>query len=182
VRHRTWLALPLLAATCAATTACAGRTESPRVASAAGADAGVETTASSGPTDPMTAMRAWAQCMRDHGMDVPDPDPIEGKLIGLNPPGDKGSAARQAFEEAEEACRPLDTFSEATEPMTSEELAAWRAYAQCMRDRGVRISDPDPAGWPPLPEKADIRSGLAARAMHACLAQLEAAREAGRDR
>jgi hypothetical protein len=131
----------------------------------------------------MAAMRAWAKCMRDQGMDVPDPDPIEGKFIGLSPPGSKDSPERQAFERAEEACRSLDTFSEVAEPMTEEQLAAWRAYAQCMRDQGVRMNDPDPAtGYPPLPDRQDIRSGLADRAMQACLVELDTARHAGKQR
>ena len=90
--------------------ACSGGPAAPSgVASLTEGDASPD--ASTGPAasvDPETAMLAFAACMREHGIDMPDPvfegggamiaRPIDGEAI------DPGSAEYQA---AEEACHDL---------------------------------------------------------------------------
>jgi len=64
---------------------------------------GVVTTAGSGsPTEFEDALLAYAQCMRSHGVDIPDPDlSSDGGVIDL------GTQDGEEFEAADEECRPL---------------------------------------------------------------------------
>jgi hypothetical protein len=128
------------------------------VASARGAPtAGTAGTAGTPTTDTESeqgdGLRAWAACMREAGADVPDPDP-DGKLTGWEPP-DKGSPEAQLYEQAEQTCGLIDSVSgEPPEPLTTSEVEQWRDWAQCMRDNGVDIEDPDPTrAVPPEPNR-----------------------------
>jgi hypothetical protein len=87
----------------------------------------------------------FAECMREHGVDVPDPQPGGGIQLG----GPSGSAdvrpSDPAFQDAFEACEDeLGDFGPAElSPEEREELeeSALR-FAQCMRDHGVDVPDP----------------------------------------
>jgi hypothetical protein len=86
------------------------------------------------------AMLAYAQCMRDEGVDMPDPKPGE-RGIQLRAPG--GSEAK--VRAADEACR--EHLEKIDPPDISEEdQAEFResalAHAQCMRDHGIDMPDP----------------------------------------
>jgi hypothetical protein len=85
--------------------------------------------------------RAWAQCMRDNGIPVPDPDPVTGQLPGF----DKGSQDRDKFTRATAACAALEPVSEVDHsPLTASELAQMREWTACMRQHQVPVPDPDP--------------------------------------
>ncbi|GAA1006450.1 hypothetical protein Aple_031410 [Acrocarpospora pleiomorpha] len=84
--------------------------------------------------------RAFAQCMRNNGVDMPDPGP-NGAFDGLL----KSDAARQPkFQQALEACRSLAPVGD-IDPKDPEVQEAMRQFAQCMRANGVDMPDPDPA-------------------------------------
>lgn len=170
--------LSVAAATLAAVVGCGDPKAAPSIATAVSSGAAPGPTATA-TVDPEQAQRRWAQCMREQGVDMPDPDPNEGKIIGFEWPS-KGTAEADRMETAQRACRSFDTFSEATKPMSAEELTAWRAYARCMRNNGVEMSDPDPAGWPPMPDRDTMRNqrALLERAEKACQDLLQAARKA----
>ena len=92
------------------------------------------------------AMVAFAECMRDEGIDVPDPGEGGGLVVG----GGHGGLdpADPEFQEAEEECRPILDEAEASMPKPSdEEIAEMRdsmlAFAECMRDHGVDFPDPE---------------------------------------
>lgn len=92
---------------------------------------------------------AHAQCMRDHGIDWPDPVLAEGEWqIRPGPGVDPDSAS---FIEAEAACARLrreaepdeaDVLNPADRAELEDEMEAMLAFATCMRDHGVEFPDP----------------------------------------
>jgi hypothetical protein len=84
--------------------------------------------------------RKFAQCMRDHGVDMPDPDPNGGgglRKLSRNTNPDTLSKAL-------DACRSVapQALQNPDDPKVQE---AFRKFAKCMRDHGVDVPDPDPA-------------------------------------
>jgi len=65
--------------------------------------AGIVTTAGSGtPVELEDSLLAYAQCMRSHGVDMPDPDlSSNGGIIDL------GARDGEEFEAADKECRPI---------------------------------------------------------------------------
>lgn len=121
--------------------ACTTSTGSDGVASANGGS-NAPTTSKSAQGSEAEQNQKFAQCMRDNGVDVPDPGP-DGKF------GDWGSSgidrSSPAFQKAMEACQdelPGGGDPNAIDPKTLDEL---RLYTQCLRDNGINVSDPDPA-------------------------------------
>jgi hypothetical protein len=84
----------------------------------------------------------FAQCMREHGVDVPDPAAGQGGGIRL-PAG----ADPKKVQDAQQQCKQyLPNGGEPTkaDPQQAEQL---RKFAQCMRDHGVtNFPDPDENG------------------------------------
>jgi hypothetical protein len=82
---------------------------------------------------------AFTRCMRQHGIDMPDPNPdIQWGQLNEEPEWDGAFAA----------CRdllPRDPEQEAARP-SAEELEQLRAFAGCMREHDIELSDPDPNG------------------------------------
>jgi hypothetical protein len=94
------------------------------------------------------AMLEFTECMREHGVDMPDPDTGGGggPVIMRR---EAGSAAdEEAFEEAQEECGSImeDAFGDRPQRDPEEEAEMQDnalAYAQCMRDHGIDFPDPD---------------------------------------
>ncbi|WP_431894481.1 hypothetical protein [Nonomuraea sp. bgisy101] len=85
---------------------------------------------------------AFAQCMREHGVDIPDPQD-NGRVEIRLPQGVDPQKAQAATEQCK---RHLPNGGEAAkaDPQAVEQQ---RAFAQCMRDNGVeRFPDPDASG------------------------------------
>lgn len=85
----------------------------------------------------------FAECMREHGVDMPDPG--TGDEGGLTIQASPGDYSPEEFEEADEACRHhLEGAFEDADPERMQEFQD-RAleFAQCMRDNGVE-DHPDP--------------------------------------
>jgi hypothetical protein len=82
-------------------------------------------------------MRRFAQCMREHGVDMPDPDPNGGNVKVMT---SAGSGQGQAAIQACQAYLPSSVLS-TPDPHQLEQL---RQFAQCMREHGVDMPDPDP--------------------------------------
>ncbi|MGN9787200.1 hypothetical protein ACTMTF_37660 [Nonomuraea sp. ZG12] len=80
----------------------------------------------------------WAQCMRENGVDVPDPKPGQGVRMTMGP-GSEG-----AMDKAREACKEWQPSGGdgAGNPQNGERM---RTLAKCMRDNGVE-EFPDPEG------------------------------------
>ncbi|GEK19776.1 hypothetical protein CXY01_02960 [Cellulomonas xylanilytica] len=84
-------------------------------------------------------MLAWAQCMRDHGVDVPDPQDGHYRL------GDAEGVTPGQAEAADDACEPWQRMAESgagSTPLTAEQKQSFLDHAQCMRDRGWDMPDP----------------------------------------
>ncbi|GAA0965461.1 hypothetical protein GCM10009555_005020 [Acrocarpospora macrocephala] len=127
--HRTGLAVGLLIGLLAG---CGQSPANTGVASLKdGATPGASASASAS-ADP----RAFAQCMRDNGVDMPDPGP-DGTFGEL--PKTTGNV-----EKALQACRSLAPAGD-IDPTDPEVQEALRQFAGCMRANGVDMPDPDPA-------------------------------------
>jgi len=152
--------------------------------------------ANGGPPEPsvtrdlLAEMRRWAQCMRDHGVDMPDPyrDPQSGKLtFNYEGPG-KGEPGADVHLAAQEACleyeQAYQDFGEPV-PLTEEQLRLFREWAQCMRDHGADQPDPGPYGFEEVepsgrdPRAEDPQAAVRAQAESACLDKFLEARMAG---
>ncbi|BEL07718.1 hypothetical protein Q0Z83_059090 [Actinoplanes sichuanensis] len=91
--------------------------------------------------DPDARNLKFAECLREQGLDVPDPEPGKGMTLKFGPGSDQ-----QKVQAAMEACREWApagmTGGAAPDPSRD---ATMRGYAQCMRDNGVEAF-PDPEG------------------------------------
>jgi hypothetical protein len=84
----------------------------------------------------------FAQCMREHGVDMPDPSPGEGGIRLAAPPSGTDQAA---FRRAEEACRKhLEKVRppELSEEQQREFREQALKHARCMREHGIDMPDP----------------------------------------
>ena len=89
-------------------------------------------------------MLAFARCMREHGVEVPDP----GSGQGMIRVGGEDGLDPEEFQAANEACREhLDgVVSEEGPRLTPEQRDAMLAFARCMRENGVDMPDPNDDG------------------------------------
>jgi hypothetical protein len=142
--------------TIALAAACTAQAAAPSVASLEDPDASTDPNASaspSAPTDPQDAFLAFAQCMRDHGIDMPDPEVSDeggGKFsVGFSAGGPGGGADQAKFKAANEACQPLleNAIGEEGRPeLTPEQEQAMLDFARCMREHGIDMPDPGENG------------------------------------
>ncbi|WP_173078066.1 hypothetical protein [Phytohabitans rumicis] len=120
---------------------CGGTDTDDGIATASNNQASPTTSASASASDGDQG-RKFAQCMRDNGVpDFPDPGP-DGNFQGSGAMRDmfENDAARKALE----ACRdlaPNGGEQRELDPAQQEQLRQW---AQCMRDNGIDVQDPDP--------------------------------------
>lgn len=158
---------------------CTKPSSSSDVASLAGGEGATATTAAKPKTkeDAQDAMRQFAKCMREHGIDMPDPqDDGDGKVIfggpaGGNPP-DKAK-----MEAANKACEPLmkDAVRNGGPKPDPAEEAKMREdalqFAKCMREHGVDMPDPkfdDGGGGVQIEVKGDPDNPAFQDAQKAC--------------
>jgi hypothetical protein len=97
------------------------------------------------------AMLEYAQCMRDHGIDMPDPTfddgrvTIQGKGPGAGSTGGAGGE-EDAFAAADEACHSIIEDVAPEISLSPEEQAELQdkmlAMAECMRAKGHDMPDP----------------------------------------
>jgi hypothetical protein len=151
---RTIRLLLLSLAAMALLAACTGATAAPSVASLDDPAASGDPSASpSAPTDPQEAFLAFAECMREHGIDMPDPqvsDEGGGKFsVGFSAGDRVGSPDDEEFKAANEACQPLleNAIGEGGRPeLSPEEEEAMLDFARCMREHGIDMPDPGQGG------------------------------------
>lgn len=88
---------------------------------------------------PTSDGRQYAQCMREHGVDMPDPDP-NGQI------GDLGKIDRDsaAFKTAADACKQFLPYGGDLSKMDPKTLDQLRGFTQCLREHGMDVPDPDP--------------------------------------
>ncbi len=87
------------------------------------------------------AMLAYTKCMREQGIDMPDPQPGQRGIRLTAPEG----VTPEEMEKAEGTCHEhLDELEgpELTEEQQKEFQEAALAHARCMREHGIDIPDP----------------------------------------
>jgi hypothetical protein len=151
VRRRTWAAAAL--AIVAVSAGC-GSSGGNHTASTAG-------TAGSGATGTST-IRAkavkFAECMRNNGVSAfPDPDASGALTIDEVANGSSLNTSSAVFKSALSACKDLEPAGFTGNQRSPQEQKAALAFAQCIRDNGVR-DFPDPSKTDPLVDTNRIPS------------------------
>jgi hypothetical protein len=97
-------------------------------------------------------MRQFAKCMRDNGINMPDPQVDSKGNVSMKIEGPKAGAGGNPdqldgkMKAAEAKCKHLQPNGGKPKKLNPEELAKMRALAKCMREHGVNMPDPDPNG------------------------------------
>jgi hypothetical protein len=102
--------------------------------------------------NPEDAMLEFARCMRENGVDMPDPDTSGGPGVvtfragGAASAGTKIDADGGTFQKAHEACKdlmgdvgPMNMTPEQQQEMQDQALA----FSRCMREHGIDMPDPN---------------------------------------
>ncbi|MGI5202036.1 hypothetical protein ACQEU6_10705 [Spirillospora sp. CA-108201] len=95
-------------------------------------------------------MRDFAKCMRANGVDMPDPKNGRIEIRASAKPGEAGKGGPgddAGVQAAQKKCAHLMPNGGKPPKPKPEELAKMRAFAKCMRDKGVSaFPDPEPDG------------------------------------
>ncbi|MEV7226216.1 hypothetical protein AB0M79_04200 [Polymorphospora sp. NPDC051019] len=83
---------------------------------------------------------AFARCMRENGVDMPDPEPPKEGAVAAGRPIDSNSPE---FTGALEACRSLLPNGGQPRPLSPEQRQKQLEFAKCMRENGIE-DYPDP--------------------------------------
>jgi len=126
-----------------------GGSNDPRVASLGGASGATSTTVAQTEADTQQAMLDFAQCMREHGIDMPDPtfDASGNGKVSIGFAGPAGEMDQSKMDAAQTACQSFLDKVRANmpppDPAKQEEMKQQAlAFAQCMRDHGIDMPDP----------------------------------------
>lgn len=105
----------------------------------------------------------FAQCMREHGVDVSDPD-AEGRVMIRSMSGDEAEV-----EAAHEACGKYMETRLGKGPDDPELQDKMLKYVQCMREHGVDMPDPDFSGGKAIISRPrNVDPEVEEKAMKAC--------------
>ena len=135
--RNSWIVLVLFggAALAGSTAGCAAEPR-PEIATAGGG-----TVAASPSADRHEQALRLAACLREQGLDVPDPAPNANPKFDVVPDG----IPKQRLAAAMEKCRRYAPELAAGKSLAAEDLERLRRYARCMREQGFPDwPDPDP--------------------------------------
>ena len=139
--------LSLLAILALAVSACSGSDDAGGVASLEEIQQQSESAAAAEETTLEESLLAFTECVRDQGVDIPDPTvDADGNVRLARAMSETSSESeRQAFQEAMQACEVyLEGVTMGFEQRdTTEFQDQLFQYAQCMRDNGYDMPDPD---------------------------------------
>ena len=123
---------------------CAGKTSGEGVATAG--DPTTSATAEAETEGDIAAQTAkFAQCMRDNGVEMPDPE-VHGDRVTFGMP-EGGAADRDKTQAAHEKCKQHLPNGGEPPKLSDEDLEQMRKFSQCMRDNGFPdFPDPEPGG------------------------------------
>lgn len=110
------------------------------------ASAGGASTAPSAELSDEEQALEFVECMRDNGIDLPDPEPKEGGGFDYGIADLGIDRTDQTFQDAIGACAdklPGDGTKLSDDP---EAQAKMQEFAECMRDNGIDLPDPEPGG------------------------------------
>lgn len=139
----TLLALPLMLSLAVA--GCGRSDDTQGVATAGGGgDPAASASASPGNLNDAERQIQFAQCMRENGVDVPDPEPgADGPRFRFG----GGDNDPQKIQAAMEKCRHLLPNGGERRALNPEQVEQMRKLATCMRENGVPdFPDPDAEG------------------------------------
>ncbi|MEV0597315.1 hypothetical protein [Nonomuraea cavernae] len=104
--------------------------------------AATATPGASAPTDPREAQLKFAQCMREHGVPMDDPEPNGAIRIKAK------EGMEQQVNEAQQACKHFMDAAIGDRMGKPDQKAQDRAlkFAQCMREHGIQMEDPSSDG------------------------------------
>jgi hypothetical protein len=141
------LATVALVATVAA---CGGAANGPGVATLDDPAASTTPAASPSAMTPQDAAVAYARCMRENGVDMPDPVVTEGTDGGMTIDQEGGTpVSKEQMGAADQKCHHIMANARPGGPgaeLSAEDLDKMLKFAQCMRAHGVDMPDPDPNG------------------------------------
>lgn len=144
MRLRTGIALGLTLAL--GLTACGEQGGEEQVATAGGRPSATSTATGGGakPGDFYEGSLRYAQCMREHGVDMPDPSNEEGGGISIMVP--KGTD-KAKVEAADKACKQYLPNGGVPEKLDPQALERARQMSKCVREHGFPdFPDPDENG------------------------------------
>jgi hypothetical protein len=137
------------------------------VASAGGT---AKASASASPTASLSAEDAqlkFAQCMRENGVDLPDPGSGDRSALRLGKSTDR-TKLQGALKNCKQWLQAGGRLPDLKDPKVRDQFVK---FAQCMREHGVDIPDPGPDGQFKLPT-GGIDRGALKKAREACKADL----------
>jgi hypothetical protein len=139
----------------------------PGIASVGGATNAPPATSTTSDGTTEDKMRQFAKCMRDNGVDMPDPGP-EGFGQGGGSNIDRSSPA---FQKAMDACRSLLPGGGDLSKLDPKMIDQLTELTKCLRANGLDVPDPDPnspmLGMEGM-AKIDRNSPAAKKAFEAC--------------
>jgi hypothetical protein len=139
-----WRLIALTAATFALVTACGGGGGANKVASLSDPPkpSDQQQASDKGSAGDEQKMRDFTKCMREHGVDMPEPKtgPDGGAMIEMH--GSPGN--EEQMKAADQACKHLLPNGGVPPKLDAKQLDELRAQAKCMREHGVNMPDPDP--------------------------------------
>lgn len=133
MRRQTFAALAVVPILALGLTACGGGGKDPVAKAAASKSSDLD------------AMRKFAQCMRQNGVDMPDPTG-DGGRVQMKMSAKPGADSEAKMKAAEAKCRHFQPNGGKPVKLKPEDLAKMRAMAKCMREHGVDMPDPDENG------------------------------------
>jgi hypothetical protein len=93
--------------------------------------------------DPQQAALEFAKCMREHGVDMPDPEVDSKGRIRVTVRAGRGQADPKKLEAAQRACGHLmGGGGEGPGKLDPKAQDAMLAFARCMREHGIDMPDP----------------------------------------
>jgi hypothetical protein len=135
------LAVPAIALGVLLSAGCGGKTAGSGIASASGAGAGNSAAPSPTPSvDRQQQVLNFARCMRAHGVNMADPIVSDGNISIQMP----RNTDKQKADAAQQACKQYLPNGGVPPTLSPQQLEQARKYAQCMRQHGVDMPDPDP--------------------------------------
>ncbi|TYB42889.1 hypothetical protein [Actinomadura chibensis] len=151
---------------------CGGGDDGGGVASAGGAAAGGVSASPSASLSAEDSRLKFAQCMRENGVDVPDPGSGDASALRLG----KG-AGREKLQAALKQCQQwLQAGGKLPDMKDPKKRDQYVEFAQCMREHGVDMPDPGPDGKIRLPSEG-VDRGAVEKARKACQGSLPGAGE-----
>jgi hypothetical protein len=140
-----------LVAILAVVAACSAPAAAPGVATLDEPDGSAPPAASpSAALTPQDAALAYARCMRENGVDMPDPVVTEesGGAVSIDQQGGT-PVSKEKMAAADGKCRHFMAAAGPGGPnaqISAEDLDKMLQFARCMREHGVDMPDPDPNG------------------------------------